>query len=168
MSAAVHLLALDLAKWDQHPADVLCVGVFEDERPLRGSAGLLDWRLAGRLSRLIKAGRFSGASGESLLLPPPGARLPFKRLLLIGLGKSAEFGEARYRAEVRRMTEVLAGLAVARWVVEPPGRATGLIAPRRALELWLAETRGKATGEVTLIESIGGQREMADVLRTAR
>lgn len=168
MSAAVHLVAPDLAKWDQLPADVLCVGVFVDDRPLRGAAGLLDWRLAGRISRLIKAGRFSGVTGEALLLPPPGNRLPFKRLLLMGLGRSSEFDQVRYRTEVRRMVEVLAGLAVARWVVEPPGRATGLITPRRALELWIAETRAKATAEVTLIESTGGQREMADVLRAAR
>lgn len=164
----MHLVAPDLAKWDTHAADVMAVGVFEDERPLRGAAGLLDWRLAGRLSRMIKAKRFAGIAGEALLLPPPGGRLPFARLLLVGMGKSAHFGEERYRAEVRRMIQVLGGLAVGRWIVEPPGRSTGLIGPRRALELWLDETKGKSVGEVTLIESMAGQREMADVLRAAR
>src|SRR6266446_3210351 len=48
------------------------------ERPLTGLAGLVDWRLSGRLSRLIRAGLVIGAAGEALLTPP-GMRLAFKK-----------------------------------------------------------------------------------------
>lgn len=65
--------------------DLLVVGFAEDERPLRGSAGLVDWRLCGALSRLIRAGRIGGARGEALLMPAGGG-LRAGRVLALGLG----------------------------------------------------------------------------------
>ena len=77
------LLPLDLARWDEAPHDALLLPIFSDERPLRGAAGLADWRLCGRLTRLLKRSRLSGARGETLLLPP-GRRLTFARIMLFG------------------------------------------------------------------------------------
>jgi hypothetical protein len=43
-------LPVDLLRWDRGPGgDALVVPVWSDVRPLRGAAGLLDWRLCGRL-----------------------------------------------------------------------------------------------------------------------
>ncbi len=58
---------------------------FEDIRPLKGQAGLVDWRLNGKLSQLILAERFAGNLGDALLMPA-GGRLAAKELMLVGLG----------------------------------------------------------------------------------
>ena len=67
---------LTMEALDQADAEALCLFVSEDERPLTGLAGLVDWRLSGRLSRMIRAGLVIGAAGEALLTPP-GMRLAF-------------------------------------------------------------------------------------------
>ncbi|HLV61352.1 MAG TPA: M17 family peptidase N-terminal domain-containing protein [Fredinandcohnia sp.] len=59
-----------------------------DERPLQGLAGLADWRLLGRLNRLLREGLFEGRVREALLTV--GApRLPAQRVFLYGLGDKA-------------------------------------------------------------------------------
>lgn len=166
----VHFAAAELARIDGlDPAPALVLSLFTDERPLRGVAGLADWRLGGRLSRLLKAGRMTGRSGEVTLLPPSRRRLPFERLVLFGLGESDHpglFGEERYRDAVGRMRAVLEKAGIQRYAIQPPGRATGLIAPRRALELWLeVAADDHIPAEVTVIESASGQKEMSEALR---
>jgi hypothetical protein len=73
-------------------ADLVVLSVFSDERPLRGLAGLLDWRVAGRISRLLRGERFVGHRGERTLLPSMMAGSP-ARWVLIGLGEGAAFDE---------------------------------------------------------------------------
>ena len=65
--------------------DAVCVLVPEDERPLTGAAGFLDWRMRGALSRVLKSGFFTGASDDKLLMPAQG-RVPAKRVFVVGLG----------------------------------------------------------------------------------
>ena len=168
---AIHVLAADLARWDETERDALLLPFFADERPLRGAAGLADWRLCGRLSRLIKAGRASGARGETVMLPP-GRRLRFRRLVLFGLGDSKGYDDERFRRDVRRVREVAAGAGMTDFALQAPGRATGLIGARRALELWLDEAGvvGDASkaADVTLIDDPAGSKDMAELLRHAR
>jgi hypothetical protein len=169
----VHVLAADLAKWDEADHDALLLPIFADERPLRGAAGLADWRLGGRLSRLIKAGKASGVQGETLLMPP-GRRLRFGRIVLFGLGESKGYGEERFRRDVRWIREVASGAGITQFAIQAPGRARGLIGARRALELWLEEAApaegaaGDGAGEgpaVVLIDDPAGQKDMAELLR---
>jgi hypothetical protein len=98
---------LALEALDQADAEALCLFVTADERPLGGLAGLTDWRLAGRLSAMIRAGILTGAAGEALLTPP-GARLSFRKLFLFGLGSSAADGDLQ-----PRLSEALRRLAYA-------------------------------------------------------
>lgn len=163
------ILAADLAKWDEADREALLLPIFADERPLRGAAGLCDWRLCGRLSRLIKADRVAGARGESLMMPP-GRRLRWRRLVLFGLGPSKDYGEDRFRRDVRWIRKVAADAGLSDYALEPPGRATGLIGARRALELWLDESAkdGLEPEAVTLVDSASGHNDMADLLRQRR
>jgi len=164
----VHFLTTALPKWDQEEGQALVLTFFSDERPLRGAAGLADWRLCGRLSRLIKHGKITGRRGETLMLPP-GRRLQFPRLLVFGLGDSSRFSEDIYRQHVRWIRDVVDRAGVEEYALQPPGRATGLIAARRALELWLDEEGkdGKQT-RVAIIDAPGAQKEMAELLRTRK
>src|SRR5437667_11101312 len=114
MTVALHFLPFELPRWDALALPgrandaaplpgALALGIFTDERPLRGAAGLCDWRLCGRLSRLLRADRLSGREDEVVLLPPARARLPFSRLMLFGMGEQHGFGERRYREQAARM-----------------------------------------------------------------
>jgi len=169
----MHFVAAELSRLDAlEPTDALVLSFFTDERPLRGVAGLADWRLAGRLSRLLRAGKMTGGRGEVTLLPPSRRRLPFDRLIIFGLGESdhpVPFGEAGYRDAVKRMRAVLEKAGLRRYAIQPPGRAMGLVAPRRALEIWLeVAAEDGFDAEVTLIESAGGQKEMTEALRSRK
>ena len=96
---------LTMEALDQADAEALCLFVSEDERPLTGLAGLVDWRLSGRLSRMIRAGLVIGAAGEALLTPP-GMRLAFKKLFVFGLGnaRAEEALAGRLADAVRRLS----------------------------------------------------------------
>ncbi len=166
---SLHLLSSELSRWDEVEGEgSLLLTFFSDERPLRGAAGLADWRLCGRLSSLIKRGKVSGSRGETLLFPP-GRRLCFGRVLLFGLGASRSFDEKCYREQVRWIRDVAARAKITRYAVQPPGRATGLIGARRALELWLAESeKDKYEDDIMIIDSQSGQKDMAEILRYHR
>ncbi len=58
---------VDLAP-DQMSGDVVAGFFFEDQRPLRGAAALLDWRLNGILTDLLLSGAASGVPGEHILV----------------------------------------------------------------------------------------------------
>ena len=42
---------------------------FENDRPLRGTMGFLDWRLNGHFSRLVQEQVLTGAQGEAIYAP---------------------------------------------------------------------------------------------------
>lgn len=69
--------------------DLAILACFADERPLRGLAALVDWRLAGALSRLLREGFCTGAREELVLLPGR-HDLPTDRIVLVGLGPRAD------------------------------------------------------------------------------
>jgi hypothetical protein len=159
----VQFLSCELSRWEEASADALLLTFFRDERPLRGAAGLADWRLCGRLSRLIKLGRLRGERGETLLMPA-GFRLPFRRIILFGLGGAGPFGDDQFRDHVRRIRQVARQAGVRDFALQPPGRATGLVAARRALEMWIEESGAADDDRVAIIDTPGAQKEMADIL----
>ena len=89
-------------------ADCAVVAFFEDERPMRGGAGLVDWRLCGRLSRLVLEERLSDRWG---LLPSQG-RLQTPRILVGNLGRIRELDAPKLqrfaRDAGRRVTQLRA------------------------------------------------------------
>jgi hypothetical protein len=81
-------------------ADVVVIGLFAGERPLRGSAGRADWRVCGRLSRLIAGGGLAGGEGEAMLIPSGGGlRAPL--LVALGWGARDVFDADRLREAAR-------------------------------------------------------------------
>lgn len=89
----------------------LCCFVTEDERPLSGAAGFLDWRLCGELSRILRSGFFAGGPGERLLLPSAG-RVPARRLFLVGLGPSAKVTALGFEHALSAAAAMLTGAQV--------------------------------------------------------
>lgn len=85
---------LSLGALDRLDVGDLIAFVAEDELPLRGLAGLVDWRLCGGLTRQVRAGILSGAAGE-VLLTVSGGRLPVQRIFLFGVGRVASLERSR-------------------------------------------------------------------------
>lgn len=163
---ALSVLPLDLARWDEAKRDALVLPVFKDDRPLRGAAGLADWRMCGRLSRLVKANKASAEQGESLLLPP-GRRLPFSRLLWFGLGDAKGYSDERFKKDVKWILDVVRKAGVTEWALQMPGRASGLIGARRAIEIVLDDDIF-VDQPVAILEDPAGQKDIAELLRSQR
>jgi hypothetical protein len=81
---------------DVQDCDVLVTGFFQDERPLKGSSGWIDWRLNGRLSHFLIHKRLTGDWKEMTLIPSEGRVIP-RTILFIGLGKVKEYSYLRLR-----------------------------------------------------------------------
>ena len=163
---ALSVLPLDLARWDETARDSLVLPVFKDDRPLRGAAGLADWRLCGRLSRLVKSNRATAEAGEALMLPP-GRRLRFARILWFGLGDARGYTDERFRKDLAWILAVVIAANVTDWALQAPGRASGLIGARRAVEIML-EDPTLVDQPVTLLEDPAGQKDIAELLRQSR
>ncbi|MGN6109082.1 MAG: M17 family peptidase N-terminal domain-containing protein [Kofleriaceae bacterium] len=163
---ALSVLPLDLSRWDETARDCLALPVFKDDRPLRGAAGLADWRLCGRLSRFIRANRASAEAGETLMFPP-GRRLRFSRILWFGLGDARGYSDDRFRRDIAWILGVVRKAGIAEWALQLPGRASGLIGARRAVELLLEDTT-VADQPLALIEDPAGQKDIAEQLRNVR
>ncbi len=91
---------------DAQESDVLVIGFFRDERPLRGSTGLIDWRLNGMLSRLLAEKKLTGDWKETTLIPSQGRVTP-RMILLLGLGEVREYSYLRVRELCAQLLETL-------------------------------------------------------------
>jgi hypothetical protein len=126
----------------------LCIcAIWSDQRPMRGFADVLDWRLGGRLSAILQSGFVRGEAGETLLVPGK-PHVPFEKVVIIGLGSTRGFDEARFRDGVAHMARALEGLRVRRAVIELPGRSNGAIAAERAITLTLESVGASAEHDV--------------------
>jgi hypothetical protein len=155
----LRFVARDLRRLDEASAEVVACGVYRDERPLAGLAGLLDWRLAGRLSRLAKQGFLLGEVGE-LLAVPVRPRLPFDKLLVAGLGPRGAFGDAAFRKVLERTIDALAGLHVKKAVIELPGRGDEAITAERAAEILLDLIGDDERDALTFVEDPSGRERI--------
>jgi hypothetical protein len=151
----------ELRRLDELGSEVLLCGVFLDERPHHGTAGLVDWRLSGLVSRLIRRGFVTGKRGEVVMIPLR-PRMPFDKALLFGLGPVAEFDDAAYRAVTEHMLSVLEGLCARSAVVELPGRHRGAIDAERASDILFELAGGRPEHDIwTLIETTDDQKRIA-------
>jgi hypothetical protein len=100
--------------------DSLCLFVGEDDRPLPGSAGYVDWRLCGALSRVLQSGFFVGALEDSLLLPSDG-RFPLPRIFVMGLGRRQGLDASSLGEAMAFAARVMAKARVQGVALEVPG-----------------------------------------------
>lgn len=160
----VRFVPPDLRKLDAFKTEAISIPFFSDERPLRGALGLVDWRLCGQVSRLLVRGHISGDLHETVLIPAR-PKLSFDKLFLFGLGPRASFDEARFSACLESMLSALTRARVRTSVLVLPGRAFHLIAPDRAMELFLGIASSHVEhDEVTLVEDNDAQKAMTPVV----
>lgn len=90
--------------------ECLVLGIFADQRPPRGTAGFVDWRLNGMISREIKQGRISGAFEEKTAIPFP-QRIGAEILLLFGLGNASDINYDRIYNAAYMIAETVYGMS---------------------------------------------------------
>jgi hypothetical protein len=151
----------DLRRLDDTQAEVVACGIWEDERPLGGLAGLLDWRMAGKLSKLARDGFIEGRL-EEVLFVPGRPRLGFDKVIVFGLGPREGFGDAAFRAAVKRLVTTLEGLQVRRAIVELPGRGDDAVTAERACELAIEHVAPREDHDAwILVEPPDAQKRVA-------
>jgi hypothetical protein len=91
---------------DIQECEILVSGLFEDERPLQGATGWIDWRLNGKLSHFLLERRLTGAWKETTLIPSEGRVIP-RMILILGLGRVREYSYLRLRQLSPYLTETL-------------------------------------------------------------
>jgi len=107
-SVLLNVILQDLKKVD---AEALVVGFFQDIRPLKGSAGKLDWLLCGALSNLLIKNKLKGALGDVALFTSQG-KVPPQKIFLVGLGTRVEFSVSSLRAAAKTTSACVLGAGV--------------------------------------------------------
>ncbi len=165
----VESVPADLRQLDQREAELLVCGVFSDERPLRGVAGLVGWRLAGMLDRLLETGFYRGDADETLLVPGR-PRLSVEKLVLVGLGPRSGYGLARAERAIERLVLAARELDVRSMIVEVPGRHVEAIDAEAGVDALLsAVSRLDARlDRLHLVESAAAHNLVRDRVARAR
>jgi len=170
----IQFIRPDLHQIDRTTADTIAVCMFEEDKPPRGLAGLLDWRMCGRVSDLLVQEQVTGRFRESVLLPSYN-RLPAKRVCLYGLGPRQEFNPSRAREVSWFIADSLHKLRSTSFVGSLPGSPNTDVAPRARMELFLEELLrvygpdDDSTGgvEAFIVEPNSLHRELAEVVSIA-
>jgi hypothetical protein len=102
-------IILSIEDVDLQECELLVTGFFQDERPLKGTSGLIDWRMNGTISPLVKEGKMTGEWQEATLIPSHGRVIP-PLILLLGLGRVKDYSTLRLRDLFPRLFETLRNL----------------------------------------------------------
>jgi hypothetical protein len=147
--ARISLARETLEDIDRLDQDVLVLALFADERPLRGLNGLVDWRLNGRISRLLETNVLGSVTGEQSLVNAAG-RLPAERLLLFGLGKKGDFDNMVFVNSCEQLVDTVLGLKPKGIALTVPGSQHSSEFLLERLAILLKELHSRYDGSVTL------------------
>jgi len=146
-------------------ADLVVVPLFDDEHPLQGGVGRVDWRLCGQVSALVAAGRLTGTPGEAALLVAF-AGLAAPRLLVLGVGPRDHFDVDALDALVRAAALRAVALRVGSVALPLPlefGSAVGRVSCAAASAL--VEARDGVSLRLVLLVAREEVVRTADMLR---
>ena len=147
----VRIASADLPGLDKLEVDAIVLPMFEVRTQPRSVAGYVDWRLCGRLARLLKSGRFSGAADESLLMSGLG-RFGADRIFLFGMGRPQ--AAEQLAPMIRRQVGVLQEAGARVLAVAPPSPVVSDAPSPKFLVRWLEALAGTSVrfDEVVLLD----------------
>lgn len=163
----VRFVPLELPRIDALRIEAVFLPFFEDERPLRGAAGLLDWRLCGSLSSLLVSGRVSGRLGE-LTMVLGRSRLPFDKVVLVGQGPGARFDAAVAGEVAGRVLEAARGLRLKGIACALPGRSRASVRASDAARWFLDAVDEDGIDDVVVLDEPEAQRAMQPIVEAER
>jgi len=164
----IRFVSPELHQLDLIVTELLAVPIALNERPPTGCAGLVDYRLAGRVSEVIKSGTLTGQIGEKVFIRGR-PKLPFDKILLYGSGEDEKFNAQILGGIVEDLAKTFSDMGVRRAVLELPGRAKDLITPELSAEV-LLERIGKnpQVDTWTLVDTPAAQRAVSGLMRRDR
>lgn len=161
-------VAPSLSSLDDLDTEVLVATVHADLRPARGVVGLCDFRMGGRISKLLRSGFVTGARGEVVMVPGK-PFLSFDKILLFGAGPSSELDVGRFEELVVSFYERLGKLRARVAVVELPGRADNRISASDAANIVLRESqKDRECDGWTLVESLDARAVIETLVQEQR
>jgi hypothetical protein len=164
----IRFVTPDWKSLDLLHSEAILAPFFNDERPLRGVLGLIDWRLCGFVSRMILQGVVRGERGESVLVPLR-PRMRMDKLFLVGLGAEKDFDDSLLHSATERMLEIGTRARVRAMALVLPGRSTGRASAVAAMESFVSATAERRDqDEIVLLEPPEAQREMDAILQRER
>jgi hypothetical protein len=126
---------------DRQECQLIEAGLFEDERPLKGPAGLLDWRLNGAISREIISGRITGRFKETIIIPSR-RRIQSPKILLIGLGSARSISYPKLREVSTHLLQTLLKVDILDFCCSIPHSKPYPIECSKAVEVWVEGIAG--------------------------
>ena len=149
----------------QIETDALIVNLFEGVKHPGGATGAVDSALGGAISALVKEGEFKGELNQTAVIHSLG-RIPAKRVIIAGLGKSEEFTADRIRqvsgASLRqaralgakRVSTIVHGAGIAGFAPEVAAQALaeGAILGLYTFDKYLKNKEQKEIEELLVVE----------------
>ncbi len=89
---------------DRVEGEVAAALFFSDQRPPQGSAAILDWRLNGKLSELMAAGKATGKPGEQIVLGG-NHKVAAPWALFVGCGPFRELSAQALQTQLRALLQ---------------------------------------------------------------
>jgi hypothetical protein len=158
----------ELRRLDEIKSDAMCLCLYQEDWPLRGTPGLVDWRLSGHISRQREVGWISCAPGEVVLMPLS-PRLPSEKLLLVGMGSVDDgLGRDRIATGLHAMFEALERIRVHATLLHLPGRPWRTSTEEVVTVLLDVAAEHPEHDEVILVEPVDAHDTMLRVIETRR
>lgn len=137
---------------DEIPSQLALITTFEDVRPLKGSAGLVDWRLNGKLSNFFIHRKLQGSKGEALLMPARG-RLDSSELLVLGMGPKTAMQDSDTPHIINNIVEKLMMKKSHSFCLSISDLVPGMFEWRNAVRLFVSMLSGRDEQmHITLVE----------------
>jgi hypothetical protein len=119
LSVRVRIEPGDLGSLDQLAVDAVVLPFYEVRAQPRGPAGFVDWRLCGRLTKLLSSRSFEGKRGEAVLMGPV-SRIAPPRILLFGLGPAAAPLKPELQKQMQELLKVAEDAKLESVALAPP------------------------------------------------
>ncbi|MDO8683933.1 MAG: M17 family peptidase N-terminal domain-containing protein, partial [Armatimonadota bacterium] len=132
----------------QAACDALIINLFEGVTAPGGGTGAVDKALDGAIARLIAEEKFEGKLGQTAVLHTYG-RIPAKKVILVGLGKSDNFTTEGVRRASSAAAKKAADLNAKKVTTILHGAGIGGLDP---VECALALVEGAALGTYTFLK----------------
>jgi len=129
-------LVLSHKPFDRVESQLASVAFFSDQFPLRQAAGLVDWRLNGRISHLIENERLQGTLGDSLIMPTQG-RLHADIILFFGLGPRSCWRSSQAESQFAIWIDKLKRLKRDSWLLSFGGLTSDFLEWRQYIRIFI-------------------------------
>jgi leucyl aminopeptidase len=145
------IIKLQVGGIQNEPAELIVLGLFEDQIGLGQAGAAVDQTLGGQIAQLIADGDFARKGKELSLLYAAG-RGAAKRILLVGLGQEGKLSPESIRVAAGLAAKRVLGLGVRKYSTEVFGAGLGKVSLAEAVQA-VVEGTGLALYEFTELKS---------------